>query len=671
MKQTSKRLQALVLVLAMCVSFLQIPSFAATHTYDKITDVAVDEKGNYTVTYACTQEDCNATVTTKPAAAPAPVITTPATCEVEEVKTYTIPVPTEYNGTQTKNYTVEVTGKALGHVEGKDNTDIVNATCVEDGHFYKDSTVCTRCGKVLAEGTYTVIPATGEHKYDEKTGKCTVCGQAKSTPTVHTHKESEPEVKVTKEATCTEAGSRTITTYCTDVAYHGTTPYVVSVRTETIPAKGHTEKTEDVKVIKAATCTEAGIKEVKVTCSTCQKELGSKNVEIPAKGHVYSANNYTFENDTATCSKDGTKDKVYRCVACKEELKRETVESKKTDHETKAAAPVKENVVEATCTKEGSYDSVIYCANCKEEIKREHVTVPTIQHKFEATFVWDTELTEVNKSDNAGNIFCEVVEKCADCGARGDTLADSWANGVTVKEDTSKFVAQEFPCQPGSRTFVATYTYKDENGKDVTLTDTKTYAYYEDSKHKHDWSAESYDESSVVKATCVKNGSYNMVKTCKVCGEKEIISTHPILATGKHTAAAAKKENVVAATTKKGGSYDLVVRCADCGKVLSKTHKTTAKIVVKASKVTKATNVKGKKAKITVKKAASVTGYQIQYGTKKNFKGAKSVKTKATTKTVSKLAKKKYYVRVRTYKVVDGKTYYSSWSGSKTVTIKK
>ena len=162
-----------------------------------------------------------------------------------------------------------------------------------------------------------------------------------------------------------------------------------------------------------------------------------------------------------------------------------------------------------------------------------------------------------------------------------------------------------------------------------------------------------------------------MVKICKICGKKEVVSTHTLFATGKHTAAAAKKENVVAATTKKGGSYDLVVRCADCGEIISSTHKTTAKIVVKASKINSVKNYKGKKAKITVKKAASVTGYQIQYGTKKNFKGAKSVKTKATTKTVSKLAKKKYYVRVRTYKVVSGKTYYSSWSGAKTVTIKK
>lgn len=668
MKHTSKRLQALVLVLAMCVSFLQIPSFAAEqqeqHNYSEIKNVAVDEKGNYTVTYACTLEDCNETITTKPVAAPTPVITTPATCEVAEEKTYTIPVPTEYNGSQTTNYTVKVTGKALGHVEGKDNTNIVNATCAEAGHFLKDSTVCTRCGKVLKDGIYTVIPATGNHTYDEKTGKCTVCGQPKPSNPTHTHTESDPVVTVTKEATCTETGSRTITTYCTDVAYHGTIPYVVSMRTETIPAKGHTEKTEDVKVIKPATCTEAGIKEVKVTCSTCQKELGTKNVEIPATGHVYSANNYTFENDTATCSKDGTKDKVYRCVACKEALKRETVESKKADHETKASAPVKENVVEATCTKAGSYDSVTYCANCKEVISREHVTVPQAKHNYVKALEWD------DKDTITGNdkLTCKVIEKCAICGEKKATYSEP----AKVVEDTTKAVAQKFDCQPGSKTFVATFEYLDENNKKVTLTDTKTVAYYKNDKHDHDLGTPIRDDDSIVKATCVKDGSYNLVKICKVCGEKEVVATLPIDATGKHTAAAAKKENVVAATTKKGGSYDLVVRCADCGEIISSTHKTTAKIVVKASKINSVKNYKGKKAKVTVKKTSSIIGYQIQYGTKKNFKGAKHVNTRKTSKYLTKLAKnKKYYVRVRTYKTVDGKLYFSSWSGAKTVTIKK
>lgn len=74
------------------------------------------------------------------------------------------------------------------------------------------------------------------------------------------------------------------------------------------------------------------------------------------------------------------------------------------------------------------------------------------------------------------------------------------------------------------------------------------------------------------------------------------------------------------------------------------------------------------KKKLTVKwkKNANVTGYQIQYSTNKNFKNAKKVTVKGAknvSKTLSKLtSKKKYYVRIRTYKTVSKTNYYSSWS---------
>lgn len=44
---------------------------------------------------------------------------------------------------------------------------------------------------------------------------------------------------------------------------------------------------------------------------------------------------------------------------------------------------------------------------------------------------------------------------------------------------------------------------------------------------------------------------------------------------------------------------------------------------------------------------------------------------KTTSKKISNLsAKKKYYVKVRTYKTVKGVKYYSSWSKVKSVTTK-
>ena len=87
--------------------------------------------------------------------------------------------------------------------------------------------------------------------------------------------------------------------------------------------------------------------------------------------------------------------------------------------------------------------------------------------------------------------------------------------------------------------------------------------------------------------------------------------------------------------------------------------------------------VKGAKKAILVtwKKVSGVNGYEIQVATDKKFKKNKktvTIKKQKTTKTtVKKLkAKKKYYVRVRTYKIVNGKKVYSSWSKVKSVKTK-
>ncbi|MDE6412954.1 MAG: fibronectin type III domain-containing protein, partial [Eubacterium sp.] len=75
------------------------------------------------------------------------------------------------------------------------------------------------------------------------------------------------------------------------------------------------------------------------------------------------------------------------------------------------------------------------------------------------------------------------------------------------------------------------------------------------------------------------------------------------------------------------------------------------------------------------KEATQTTGYQIQYSTSSKFSSAKTVtvsKNSTTSKAVSKLkAKKKYYVRIRTYKIVGKTKIYSDWSKSKAVTTKK
>jgi len=98
------------------------------------------------------------------------------------------------------------------------------------------------------------------------------------------------------------------------------------------------------------------------------------------------------------------------------------------------------------------------------------------------------------------------------------------------------------------------------------------------------------------------------------------------------------------------------------------------KINPKSTKITSLT--KGKKS-FTVKwskKTTQTTGYQIYYSTSKTRTNGKKItisKNTTTSKKISNLkSKKKYYVWVRTYKTVDGKKYYSSWSDRKYVTTK-
>ena len=74
--------------------------------------------------------------------------------------------------------------------------------------------------------------------------------------------------------------------------------------------------------------------------------------------------------------------------------------------------------------------------------------------------------------------------------------------------------------------------------------------------------------------------------------------------------------------------------------------------------------------KVSWKSVKSISGYQIQYSTSANMKKAKSVMAKSSAKNVilKKLSSKKNcYVRIRTYKTVKGKKYYSGWSTVKNV----
>ena len=204
----------------------------------------------------------------------------------------------------------------------------------------------------------------------------------------------------------------------------------------------------------------------------------------------------------------------------------------------------------------------------------------------------------------------------------------------------------------------------------------------------------SYESRVTVKATTSKNGT--LVKTCKKCN-KRLSSSIPSVKSATLSATSyvyngsAKKPTVTVKDSKGNklvNNTDYTVTYSSGRKNVGKytvtitlkgkySGKLTKNFVInpKSTSISKLTPT-SKGFKVTWKKQATqTTGYQIQYSTSSKFTNAKTVtvtKNSTTSKTISKLtAKKKYYVRVRTYKTVSGTKYYSAWSSSKNATTKK
>lgn len=197
------------------------------------------------------------------------------------------------------------------------------------------------------------------------------------------------------------------------------------------------------------------------------------------------------------------------------------------------------------------------------------------------------------------------------------------------------------------------------------------------------------------KATVSKNGS--VVTKCTVCGAVKSKSTiyYPktiSLSTTSYTYDGKVKTPSVTIKDSKGKTLK---KNTDYTVSYAKGRKNVGKYAVKITfkgkysgtktlyftikpKSTSISSLTAGSKKFTVKwkkQATQTTGYQIQYSTSSKFTSSKTVTVssyKTTSKTISKLkGKKKYYVRVRTYKTVGKTKYYSSWSKAKSVTTKK
>ena len=210
--------------------------------------------------------------------------------------------------------------KATGHKEVKDAA--VAATCETNGKT--EGSHCSVCDEVLKE--QTEVPALG-HNWDSG--------------------------KITKAATCTEAGVKTYT--CTRCQ---------KTKTEEIKATGHKE-VKDAAV--AATCEKAGKTEGS-HCSVCGEVIEAQT-EVLALGHNWDAGKIT---KAATCTETGVK--TYTCTRCQ---KTKTEEIKATGHK-----EVKDAAVAATCEKAGKTEGS-HCSVCGKVIKAQK-EVPVLGHNWDA-----------------------------------------------------------------------------------------------------------------------------------------------------------------------------------------------------------------------------------------------------------------------------------------------
>ncbi|MCR5467984.1 MAG: fibronectin type III domain-containing protein [Lachnospiraceae bacterium] len=125
-----------------------------------------------------------------------------------------------------------------------------------------------------------------------------------------------------------------------------------------------------------------------------------------------------------------------------------------------------------------------------------------------------------------------------------------------------------------------------------------------------------------------------------------------------------------------GKKYNLIVRAyVDAnGSAKYGSFSSAVTAVTKPKKPSISVSAGAKKATVKWKKVSSATGYLVYRSTSKNgsYKKVKTITKNSTLKYVNKklTSGKTYYYKVRSYKTIDGKKYYSSYSKVKKVKVK-
>ena len=405
----------------------------------------------------------------------------------------------------------------------------------------------------------------------------------------------------------------------------------------------------------AATCMEPA------QCAVCGETQGE------AIGHRYDDGRVT---KAATCTATGTK--AYTCTSCGV-TKSETIA--KVSHTYNAATCTAAKTCKNCGATSGSKLGHKYTNACDKSCNTCGAT-RTITHDYKAATCTAAKTCKVcgaTSGSKLGHKYTNACDKsCNTCGATR-TITHDYKAATCTAAKTCKVCGATSGSKLGHK-----YTNAcDTSCNTCKATRTITHSY-----------------KTVTKAATATANGYT-VKQCTVCKKetsKIIIykaATIKLSTTTYTYDGSAKKPSVVIKDSqgKTVASSNYTVTYASGRKNVG-TYKVTVKFKDKYSgtktltfkidpvKTTLSSVTAGSK-KLTVKwakKTAQVDGYEIQYSTSKSFSSAKTktiTKNSTTSTTLTGLsAKKTYYVRVRTYKTVNGKKVYSGWSTVKTAKTK-
>ena len=419
-----------------------------------------------------------------------------------------------------------------------------------------------------------------------------------------------------------------------------------ATKTIKVAAAVHEHNWDAGKVTTAATCTTDGVKTY--TCSICGE---TKTETIKATGHDVELQNAV----EATCQQEGyTGDKV--CKACGATLEKGTTIAKK-DHSWDAGKVT----TEATCTTDGV--KTYTCSVCKttktETIKATGHKETEIRNAVEAT---------CQQEGYTGDKVCKA------CGAtleKGTTIAKkdhSWDAGkVTTEATCTTDGVKTYTCSVCKTTKTETIKatgHKMSEWKTVTVATTQ-----KEGKQERTCTACDYKETKSIPKLPVKKGTFKVTpsKTAVTYNGKAQKPSVTVYAGNKKLSS--KYYTVSYRNNTAVGTATITV--TGKGNYQNYSGKTTFRINLQKTTLSALKSSRKGELQATWKKTSGNTGYQIQYATNAKFSGAKVKNTTRTNYTIKGLKSKgRYYVRVRTYKKVGGKYWYSGWSNVRNIRIK-